>query len=58
MLTDAGRTLVQKKVTPLKQAEQRAYGNFSEEKLSVCLSVMAKLTAALKAETEKIEKTE
>lgn len=58
VLTDAGRTLIQKKVTPLKQAEQRAYGNFSEEELSACLSVMAKLTAALKAETEKMEEVE
>lgn len=58
ILTDAGHALIEKKVMPLRQAEQRAYGILSEEELSVCLNVMTKLTAALKAETDKIEKIE
>lgn len=53
-LTPAGRALAQRTASPLKAAEENAYGRLSEEELSTYLETAGKLNEYLREETEKL----
>ncbi len=54
LLTDKGTELAEKTVGRLIEAEERAYAALSFEELQAYLGMTARLTAALREETEKL----
>lgn len=53
-LTQKGRALADRTAGPLKAAEEKAYGRFSEAELSAYLETIGKLNEYLREETEKL----
>ena len=53
-LTPKGRALADRTARPLKAAEEKAYGRFSEAELSAYLETIGKLNEYLRKETEKL----
>lgn len=54
LLTDKGTALAEKTVGRLIEAEERAYAALTPEELQTYLDMTARLTAALREETEKL----
>ena len=54
LLTDSGMKIADKTVELLKKAENRAYAILSDEELKAYLEMTARLTTALRDETDKL----
>ncbi len=54
LFTDAGAALAKNKIKPLIEAEIRAYSALTNEELKTYLEMTARLTVALRDETEKL----